>query len=83
MTHSAKPEVPKPTERHAFFANAGVISVQESAYDAVVEWANDMERKLLRLHCGQWLPRDGHRAWARSIPQALVMYDEDCGWVVF
>lgn len=28
-------------------------------------WANDCERKLLGLHCGQMLDRTRHREWAK------------------
>jgi hypothetical protein len=51
--------------RAIFFANAGHIPVRQSALNAVTQWANDCERKvLIRLSCGIVLPRDRHRAWA-------------------
>ena len=53
--------------RDIMVANAGIISPLESKVNAYTQWANDCERKLLGLHCGQTLPRERHRNWAREI----------------
>lgn len=48
---------------------AGKIPFRQSAVYTLTAWANDCERKLLNLHCGQMLERSRHRAWAeRLIP---------------
>jgi hypothetical protein len=47
------------------FINAGHITNRESAVNAVTQWANDCERKvLIDLSCGVVVPRERHRAWA-------------------
>lgn len=53
--------------RDIMVASAGIISPLESKVNAYAQWANDCERKLLGLHCGQMLPRERHRNWAREI----------------
>lgn len=46
--------------------NAGHIPLEETMVNALAQWANDAERRLLGLHCGQMLCRDRHRQWAVS-----------------
>ena len=47
------------------FMSAGNITAKESALNALTQWANDCERKLLiGLSCGTVLPRVRHREWA-------------------
>jgi len=50
-----------------FFVNGGKISMCQSAIYATAEWANDMERRLLRLGCGEMLDRTRHLAWAEKV----------------
>lgn len=66
--------------RKVFFVNAGVIPIRESAVNALAQWANDMERKLLGLHCGQMLERSRHRTWAASALVQIEMADKHAGY---
>ncbi|MEO0872540.1 MAG: hypothetical protein AAFY19_11395 [Pseudomonadota bacterium] len=60
-----------------YFVNVGTVSVRQSQIDALSEWANTMETKLLGLHFGQILPRDRHRAWAEAqIDDAQIVLSE-------
>lgn len=54
------------------FVNAGNISRKESARNALAQWANDCERRLLNLSCGAVLERTRHREWAdRKVAEGL------------
>lgn len=58
-----------------FFINAGRIPDRQSQINELAGWANDQERKLQRLHCGQVLPRERHRMWAeQEIDRRRVVY---------
>lgn len=46
---------------------AGIIPECQSDIYNLAAWANDQERKLLGLHCGQQLDRSRHYAWAKEI----------------
>jgi hypothetical protein len=50
-----------------FFVNGGHISKRQSAINALAQWANDNERRLCGLSCGDVLPRDRHRTWAEQV----------------
>lgn len=70
------------------FANAGNILAKQSAINAVAQQANDWERKLLGLHCGQMLDRTRHKAWAaRRVVGAQYAIRRSgrgvIGWVIF
>lgn len=54
-------------KRRVLAVNAGHISERATAVFAMAAWANDQERKLLGLHCGQMLDRERHLAWAETV----------------
>ena len=57
------------------FFNCGHIPMQDSAENALTEWASTCERKLLQLGCGTVLPRERHRAWAHDVlPTRRIMH---------
>jgi len=43
------------------------IPRRQTDINALAEWANTCERKLLGLHCGVVLDRTRHREWAERI----------------
>jgi hypothetical protein len=49
------------------WVNAGRIPERQTKMYALAAWANDCERKLLGLHCGQVLDRKRHLNWAEGI----------------
>lgn len=53
--------------RQVIHVHGGKIPFQQSRIYAFAQWANDCERKLLGLHCGQMLERSRHMDWARKI----------------
>lgn len=63
-------------ERRVLCVNAGHIPVEQSRIFALAAWANDQERRLLRLHCGQMLDRSRHLAWAKAALQPLSKGEE-------
>jgi hypothetical protein len=54
-------------ERNILAVWAGNITERQSDIFALAAWANDCERKLLGLHCGQMLDRRRHLKWAEAI----------------
>lgn len=50
--------------RRVFAVWAGHIPERQGDIYALAAWANEQERKLLGLHCGQMLDRTRHLAWA-------------------
>lgn len=66
--------------RSVRFANAGNIPIEQSASNALTQWANDMERKLLGLHCGQMLDRQRHCEWAANALKSYDMTDRSVGY---
>lgn len=57
-------------ERQILHVHADKILFAESLVYAWAEWANDCERRLLGLHCGQMLERSRHLAWAKRMTQS-------------
>ena len=43
------------------------IPERDSKVFALAAWANEQERKLLGLHCGQMLDHKRHREWAEGV----------------
>lgn len=66
--------------RKVAFVNAEHIPLEHSAINALAQWANDMERGLLRLHCGQFLDRARHREWATRSLKGFEMADGSTGY---
>lgn len=61
-----------------WFGHAGIIPLRESTRNALAQWANDCERRLLGLHCGQMLDRRRHKRWAGSkVCGATIMLVDD------
>jgi len=59
------------------FTNAGKIPVEQSAFNALMQWANDCERRLARVGCGTVLDRTRHREWAaRRMADAVIVERE-------
>lgn len=62
-----------------FFVNAGHISKRQSAIYALSGWANSCERRLLNLHCGQFLPHERHTHWAAEMIDRCKFLVSPCG----
>lgn len=46
------------------FTEMGTKPITDCAAWHIASIANDRERRLLNLHCGQMLPKARHNAWA-------------------
>jgi len=49
-----------------FGVTAGKRPLDQAAQHTLTQWANDCERSLLGLHCGEILNRARHASWASS-----------------
>ena len=66
--------------RSVKFVSHGNIPIEQSAVNALTQWANDMERKLLGLHCGRVLDRQRHREWATDAMKGFETDDRSIGY---
>ena len=54
-------------DRQVNWVWAKIIPERDSKVFALAAWANEQERRLLGLHCGQMLDRSRHHAWAETM----------------
>lgn len=66
--------------RRIFYVNAGNITAEESARNALAQWANDCERRLLGMTCGYVLPRERHKVWAEGALKHVEIKHVEDGW---